>query len=188
MKKIFKNIAYLAFAATMLNACDLDEVNPSAGDATLSAFDAWSGLQAYSYSCLNDELYTASDWLYGSEGGTDLWLAKSNGTGYRQLFYYEDLTASYNTTNKIFKQCYSMITNCNSVINEAQNLKDGDPETIDLLVAETKALRALYYSILVANYGPVELVLNSSSAITGEVSLYPKRSSERISTTKSSRT
>lgn len=179
MKKIFKNIAYLACAALMFNACDLDEVNPSAGDATLSSFDAWSGLQAYSYSCLNDELYTASDWMYGSEGGTDLWLAKSNGTGYRQLFYYEDLTASYNITNKIFKQCYSMITNCNSVINESVNLVDGDQETIDLLVAETKALRALYYSILVANYGPVELVLNSSSAITGEVSLYPKRSSEK---------
>ena len=179
MKKIFKNIAYLTFAALSFNACDLDEFNPSAGDATLSAFEAWSGLQAYSYSCLNDELYTASDWMFGSEGGTDLWLVKSNGTSNKQLFYYEDMTASTNVTNKIFKQCYSMITNCNSVINEASNLVDGDPETIDLLVAETKALRALYYSILVTHYGPVELVLNSSSAITGEVSLYPKRSSEK---------
>lgn len=179
MRKVFKNIVYLTFAALSFNACDMDEFNPSAGDATLSAFEAWSGLQAYSYSCLNDELYTASDWMFGSEGGTDLWLVKSNGTGYKQLFYYEDMTASTNTTNKIFKQCYSMITNCNTVINEASGVADGDAETIDLLVAETKALRALYYSILVAHYGPVELVLNSSSAVTGEVSLYPKRSSEK---------
>ena len=55
---------------------------------------------------------------------------------------------------KCGKQCYSMITNCNSVINESTNLNDGDPETIKLLVAESKTLRALYYSILVCHYGP----------------------------------
>lgn len=57
MKRIFKNIALMACAGLMLNACDLDEFNPSAGDASLTSFDAWSGLHSYSYSCLNDELY-----------------------------------------------------------------------------------------------------------------------------------
>lgn len=76
MKRIFKNIALMACAGLMLNACDLDEFNPSAGDASLTSFDAWSGLHSYSYSCLNDELYTAMDWLYLAEGGTDLWVAK----------------------------------------------------------------------------------------------------------------
>ena len=56
MKRIFKNIALMACAGLMLNACDLDEFNPSAGDASLTSFDAWSGLHSYSYSCLNDEL------------------------------------------------------------------------------------------------------------------------------------
>jgi len=179
MKKIFRKLAYLTFAALMLNSCELDEFNPSAGDATLTSFEAWSGLQAYSYTCLNDELYTASDWMFASEGGTDAWVAKQNGTGYKQLFYYEDMTASFNSSNKLFKQCYSMLTNCNTVINEAVNLTDGDPEAIKVLIAETKTLRALYYSILVVHFGPVMLNLESSAAVTGKVDLNPKRSSEK---------
>ncbi len=179
MKNIFNKFLILICAGAMLNSCELDEVNPSAGDATITAFDAWSGLQSYSYSSLNDELYTASDWMYAAEGGTDLWLAKSNGTSYKQLFYYEDLTTSYNSFQKLFNQCYSMISNCNTVINESVNLTDGKAEDIAVLVAETKTLRALYYSILVAHFGPVTLNLESSSSITGEVSLYPKRNSEK---------
>lgn len=163
----------------MFTSCDLDEDNPSAGDATLTAFEAWSGLQSSCYTALNDQLYTASDWLYESETGTDLWVAKSNGTGYKQLFNYEDLTSSFNTTQKVFKQCYSLISSCNTVINEASSLRDGDAETVKTLVAETKTLRALYYSILVAHYGPVTLNLESSSSVTGNVELYPKRASEK---------
>ncbi len=178
MKKILYKIVLTASLGMVLNACSLDEENPSAGDASLTAFDAWSGLQAYSYTCLNDQLYTASDWMYVAEGGTDLWLPKSNGTGSKQIFCYEDATTSTNNFQKLFKQCYSMISNCNTVINEAPNLRDGDAETIALLVAETKTLRALYYSILVAHFGPVTLNLESSSSVTGIVDLYPKRSSE----------
>lgn len=179
MKPYNKIFACLACTGLLLSSCSLDEDNPSAGDATLTAYEAWSGLQNSCYSALNDQLYTASDWLYESEGGTDLWLAKSNGTGYKQVFNYEDLTSSYNTTQKVFKQCYALISNCNTVINEAANLRDGDAASIKTLVAETKVLRALYYSILVAHYGPVTLNLESSSSVTGNVELYPKRSSEK---------
>ena len=180
MKKIYKNIVLLVCAGWVLNACSLDEINPSAGDATLNAFEAWSGLQAYCYSCLNDELYTASDWLYVSEGGTDLWMAKSNGTGFKQLFNYEDATSSYNSFQKLWKQCYSMISNCNSVINEANKLDSKDETIVKILVAETKTLRALYYSILVAHFGPVTLNLESSASVTGNVELTPVRSSEKV--------
>lgn len=179
MKQYIKFFAYMACGSLLFTSCDLDEVNPSAGDATLTAYEAWSGLQSSCYAALNDQLYTASDWLYESEGGTDLWLAKSNGTGYKQVFNYEDLTSSYNTTQKVFKQCYALISSCNTVINEAANLRDGNTEDIKKLVAETKTLRALYYSILVAQYGPVTLNLESSSSVTGNVDLYPKRSSEK---------
>ena len=178
---IFKlfNFCIAATAALMLGSCDLDEDNPSAGDATLDSFEAWSGLQAYCYTALNDQIYTASDWLYLSESGTDLWLPKSNGDGYKQIFAYEDLTPSFNTIQKVFKQCYSLIASCNTVINEADNLRNGDAETIRTLIAETRVLRALYYSILVAYYGPVTLTTASSASVSGVVELYPKRSSEK---------
>ena len=58
MKRIFKNIALMACAGLMLNACDLDEFNPSAGDASLTSFDAWSGLHSYSYYILPWTGYT----------------------------------------------------------------------------------------------------------------------------------
>ncbi len=178
MKKIF--LAFVAFAGLTFTACDLDEYNPSAGDASLTAYTAWEGLQAYCYSCLADELYTASDWMFASEGGTDCWVAKANGNGTKDLFYYENMTPSTNATKKLFKQCYSMLTTCNTVINEAQNVTiDRNEEAMPILVAETKALRAFYYYILVSNFGPVTLTLDSNASVSGVVERYPKRSSEK---------
>lgn len=179
MKNTVNKIILAASTCFLFSACSLDEVNPSAGDASIQSFTAWSGLQAYCYSTLNDELYTSSDWMFVSEVGTDIWLPKSNGTGTKELFAYESLVTSTNNVQKLFKQCNAMITNCNTVINEAKNLVDGDPKVIDVLVAETKTLRAFYLSILVANFGPVTLNLESSSSLTGNVDLYPKRTSEK---------
>jgi hypothetical protein len=166
--------------SVLLAACNLDEDNPAAGDATLDNFNSWYGLQSTCYSPLNDQIYTASDWLFMSEGGTDLWVPKGNDNSYTQVFNYDGITGSYNTYQKVWKQCYTTITTCSTVINEADKLKDGDATAIKTLVAEAKTLRALYYSILVAQYGPVTLNLESSSSLTGNVELYPKRSSEKV--------
>lgn len=179
MKKIYKIFMLLVCTSLLFTGCDLDEYNPSAGDSSLTSYAAWSGLQTYCYSCLSDELYTSCDWMYASEGGTDLWLPKSNGTSYKQLFSYEDATPSYNTFNKVFKQCYSMITNCNTVINEAENVTDPNDDNMPILIAETKALRALYYSILVSHFGPVSLVLESNTSVTGIVDRKPVRATEK---------
>lgn len=180
MKKIIYNITFMLCAGITFNSCSLDEENPSAGDASLTAFEAWSGLQASCYLALNDQLYSSSDWLFVAEGGTDLWMTKSNGTGSKEVLNYEGMTTSTNNVNKLFKQCYAMITNCNTVINEAVNLTSGEQSKINILLAETKTLRALYYSILVAHFGPVTLNLESSTSVTGEIGLYPTRSSEKV--------
>lgn len=172
----------MAFSAvfSLMSSCSLDEDNPAAGDATLDNFAAWYGLQTTCYTPLDQQIYTASDWLFASEAGTDLWVPKSNGNSYTQLFNYDGLIGSYNTVQKLWKQCYTTITTCNTVINVAPELKDGAPEDIAVLVAEAKTLRALYYSILVTQYGPVTLNLESSSSLTGEVITRPVRSSEKV--------
>ena len=105
MKTYIKNIALpmLAVAGLMTTSCELTEDNPSAGDATLKAFQTWEGLQAYSYTTLNDELYTASDWMISSEGGTDLWQASGNGNGYRSDLNYENFATNNNSTNKLWQ-------------------------------------------------------------------------------------
>lgn len=98
MKKYINKfaIATLATAALMTTSCELTEDNPAGGNAQLNLFLNWKGLQAVSYSTLNDELYTASDWFISSEGGTDLWQAKDNGDGYRSDINYENYSTSNN--------------------------------------------------------------------------------------------
>ena len=180
MKTYIKNFALPMLAvAGLFTSCELSEDNPHAGDATLKTFDNWKGLQAYSYSTLNDQLYSASDWMFASEGGTDLWQAKSNGDGYRSDLYYENYSTSNNSTNKLWKQCYAMIANCNTVINEAENVAEAKADELKVLVAETKVLRAFYNFLLVANFGPVTLTTNSNPSISGEIELNPTRSSEK---------
>ena len=181
MKTYIKTIALpmLAMAGLLTTSCELTEDNPHAGDASIQSFQSWEGLQKYCYSCLNDELYTASDWMISSEGGTDLWVAKANGDGYRADFYYESFSTNNNSTKKLWQQCYSMITNCNTVINEADKLIDGDPDVIRILVAEAKVLRGFYNYLLVSNFGPVTLNLESSASLTGNTNLRPSRSSEK---------
>lgn len=183
MKKYINKfaIATLATAALMTTSCELTEDNPAGGNAQLNLFLNWKGLQAVSYSTLNDELYTASDWFISSEGGTDLWQAKDNGDGYRSDINYENYSTSNNSTKKLWLQCYSMIANCNTVLNEAGNITDGanSRDDIKVLVAETKVLRAFYNFLLVSNFGPVTLNMTSATGFTGTIDLYPVRSSEK---------
>lgn len=175
-KNIFYALALAAGASVTLHSCDLDEYNPSAGDASLTAFNAWSGLSIKCYEPLYSQMFSATDYLSVAETGTDMWLVTKNGTSTKELFYYEGLTTGTNGTNKVFLQCYSMITNCNTVINEAANLVDvnGREDDVRIIVGEAKFLRALYYSILVTHYGPVTLNLEGVDV----VDMLPKRSSE----------
>lgn len=181
MKHYIKNIALpmLAVAGLMTTSCELTEDNPHAGDATLASFSTWKGLQVYSYSTLSDQLYSASDWIFASEGGTDLWQASKNGDGYKSDLNYENFGTSNNSTNKLWKQCYAMISNCNTVIQEAEKVSDANENDLKVLVAETKVLRAFYNLLLVTNFGPVTLVTNANATVSGGVDLNPTRSSEK---------
>lgn len=174
MKKTIYKLVGLFLLITMFNSCSLDEYNPSAGDGTTTAFSGWYGLQAYCYSPLYSQLFTATDYLSLAETGSDLWLVKANGTSTKEMFYYETLTTSTNASNKVFRQCYSLITSCNTVINGADKVTDGDPEKIKILVAEAKVLRAFYYLVLTTHYGPITLNLETVEYPT----FTPNRASE----------
>lgn len=171
-----KTIIYNLLAAVILclscYSCSLDEYNPSAGDATESSFNTWSGLLVQCYTPLYDQLFSASDFLYVSETGTDLWLSHNDNDNTKELYYYESLTTSTNPTNKLFKQAYSVITTCNSVINGADQVQGGDSADINEMVGEAKCLRGYYYLLLATYYGPVTLNLESAGATPD---LTPKR-------------
>lgn len=157
-----------------LASCELDEYNPTGGDANVQSYDAWAGLQTYCYSPLAEQLYSVYDFLSVAEGGTDMWLTPPQQTNYaRQLLYYEELTTNTNATNKVFKQAYASIASCNAVINNVGNVDGGDDATKQRLVAEAKTLRALYNLILVTYYGPV--TLSTEDVSVGEINTTPTR-------------
>lgn len=165
MKKILYKFAVAAFALSSMTACDLDEYNPSqvTGDEILATFEGFKGLQSYCYQSLYGQLFSVYDFLSVAEGGTDSWLTPASNVDYaRQVIYYDGLATNTNATNKLFGQAYSMIGNCNSVINRAAAVADGNPKDITTLVAEARCLRAFYYSILVNYYGNVTLNLDES--------------------------
>ena len=172
-------MALLLGVSVMLGACSLDEENPMAGNATLQNFDVWAGMQTTCYEPINKTLYKEYDFLFMSECGTDLWVRSGNAENWCQMLQYEELTTSYNTIKKVFPQAYTSISTCNTIIATANEVVGGDEAAIKTLVAETKALRAFYYSILVTHFGPVTLNLEPAATLTGTYDQTPVRSSEK---------
>lgn len=172
MKKLVYKAALFFSIITTLNACELDEYNPSSTsrEEIFTTFKGLKGMQATCYSSIAGYLGNI-EYLALSEGGTDIWLTAMNKTWAQEVYYYEGLAPNTNYSNVVFKYLYSMINSCNTVIDYAPNVKDGNAEEIIALVAEAHCLRAYFYSALVLHYGPITLSLHESS----KPNLTPKR-------------
>lgn len=167
-----KKLLYLSaiLAGTLsFTSCELDEFNPSGGDANINNYEAWSGLQAYCYSPLNEGLFSEFNFLSVAEGGTDMWVNPSKDYA-QQIFFYEGLTPSVQGSRTTFDQAYTTISTCNAVINHADEVEGPNK---DILVAEAKTLRAYYNLVLVTYYGPV--TLSDDDISTGIINTSPKR-------------
>ncbi len=176
VKLMKTKLLYTAIIAGTLSfsSCELDEYNPTDGDATIESFDAWSGLETYCYSPLAEQLYSVYDFMSVAEGGTDMWLTPGGNPDYaKQLIYYDGLTTNTNGSNKVFKQAYSCIASCNAVINNADNVKGITDYDKRILTAEAKTLRAFYNLLLVTYYGPV--TLSQEDISKGETNVRPVR-------------
>lgn len=176
VKLMKTKLLYTAIIAGTLSfsSCELDEYNPTGGNATIESFDAWSGLETYCYSPLAEQLYSVYDFMSVAEGGTDMWLTPGGNPDYaKQLIYYDGLTTNTNGSNKVFKQAYSCIASCNAVINNADNVKGITDYDKRILTAEAKTLRAFYNLLLVTYYGPV--TLSQEDISKGETNVRPVR-------------
>lgn len=148
-------------------------------DKPSMAYQTWKELQTNSYSALTGQLYTTFDYLAAAECGTDLWQAPENGDMWSQLHNYENLTTEYNSTTKLWRLCYSMVANCNTVLKQANSLTDPNEDEMSILIAETKVLRAFYNFILVSNFGPVTLSEETNADADAETKPSEKRSDEK---------
>lgn len=168
-----KKILYMAAAlvmATGFTSCELDEYNPSAGNATVDNFAVWKGLQTQCYSTLYHELYSKQDFYFLSEGGTDLWV--NHGGDYaQQVFYYDGLGVARQEPTKAWEQAYSVIATCNTVINNTPAAEASQVDDITVLKAEAKTLRAFMHLTLATYFGPIPLC----TAEVGETNNAPVR-------------
>lgn len=158
-----------------VTSCSLDEYNPSAlsEENILKDFNGWKSYQSNCYRGLWGSLIGMP---YGivSETGTDLWtFPYGNHNSYKDVMAYEQFTTSSGIVRNVWDFAWGSIKDCNKTIELSTLLVDGNAADIKTLVAETKLLRAYYYSVLVAQFGEVPLL------VTGEATndLSPKRNS-----------
>lgn len=149
------------FITMSLSTCKLDEYNPASlsEENVLRDFNGFRSFQSNCYTGLWGSLIGMP---YGivSEGGTDLWTYGYGTVNQnRDIMAYDQFTINSNLVRNVWDFAYGPIKDCNKSIELAAQVKDGNPADIKILVAEAKCLRAYYYSVLVAQFGNVPLVL-----------------------------
>jgi hypothetical protein len=158
-----------------MSSCSLKEFNPTSvsEESALRNFDGWKGYQSNCYTGLWGSLI---GFQYGivSEAGTDLWtFPYNNHNQYRDVLAYEEFTTNSGVVRNTWDFAWGPIKDCNKTIQLSSLLTNGNPDDIKVLVAEVKLLRAYYYSVLVAQFGKVPLILESEST----TNLTPQRDS-----------
>ena len=86
---------------------------------------------------------------------------------------YEEFTTNSGVVRNTWDFAWGPIKDCNKTIELSTKLTDGNANDIKILVAEAQLLRAYYYSVLVAQFGNVPLILTDDPV----KNLSPKRNS-----------
>lgn len=178
--KIIKRILYKGglslFIAFGISSCSLNEFNPVSvsEESAIRNFSGWKAYQANIYTGLWGSLIAMP---YGvvSEAGTDLWTYPYNNTTsqFRDVLAYSEFTTNSGVVRNTWDFAWGPIKDCNKTIQLSTELIDAgaNANDIKILVAEAQMLRAYYYSVLVAQFGNVPLILTDDPV----KNLSPKR-------------
>lgn len=175
MKKTFYIYAAMLTLGLFASSCSLQEYNPTSlsEESAVRTFDGWKAYQSNCYTGLWGSLIGLQ---YGivSEAGTDLWtFPYNNHNQYKDVLAYEEFTNSSGIIRNVWDFGWGSIKDCNRTIDLSTKLVNGNPDDVKTLVAEAQLLRAYYYSVLVAQFGPVPLLTTDDPVKT----LSPKRTS-----------
>lgn len=175
MKSILYKFGLCVVVAACLTSCSLQEYNPTSlsEENVLRNYNGWKAFQSNCYTGLWGSLIGLQ---YGivSETGTDLWtFPYANHNQYKDVMAYEEFTTSSGIVRNTWDFAWGSIKDCNKTIELSTKLIDGKAGDIKILVAEAQLLRAYYYSVLVAQFGEVPLLLVDDPT----KSLSPKRNS-----------
>jgi hypothetical protein len=175
LKKIAFAGTFTLLIAICISSCKkLDEYNPAglSEENVLRDFNGWKAFQSNIYSGLWGSLIGMP---YGivSEAGTDLWtFPYNNHNQFRDVLAYEEFTINSGVVRNTWDFAWGPIKDCNKTIELSTKLTDGAPNDIKVLVGEAQLMRAYFYSVLVAQFGNVPLILTDDPV----KSLSPKRS------------
>jgi hypothetical protein len=176
IKKVLYASALGSVMALGVSSCTkLDEYNPVSlsESEVLTKYEGWKAFQSNCYTGLWGSLIGMP---YGivSEVGTDLWtFPYNNHNQYRDVMAYEEFTVSSGVVRNVWDYAWGPIKDCNKTIRLSTQLVDGKPSDITTLVAEARLLRGYYYSVVVAQFGAVPLILTDDQGNT----LSPQRDS-----------
>ena len=165
---IYKSGLCLLLITMSVSSCKkLDEFNP-ASLSEQNAITNFAGWRAYQTNCYTGLWGSLIGMQYGlvSEVGTDLWtFSYNNHNQYKDIMAYEAFTTSSGIVKNVWDFAWGSIENCNKTIQLSTQLTDGAANAADIktLVAETKCLRAYYYSVIVAQFGSVPLILTDDA-------------------------
>jgi starch-binding outer membrane protein, SusD/RagB family len=176
IKRIFYKYGLSLSVAFCVSSCSLNEFNPISvpEESLVRNFTGWKAYQSNIYTGLWGSLIGMP---YGvvSEAGTDLWTFPFNNqnNNFRDVIAYREFTTNSGVVRNTWDFAWGPIKDCNKTIELSTQLTDADANAADIkvLVAEAQMLRGYYYSVLVAQFGDLPLVLTDDPT----KNLSPKR-------------
>lgn len=163
--KHFKYIVALAIATVTMNACHLDEFNPSTVSLDI-AYKNKSGFDGLINACYTDLYYFHGkvDFIGPTEMGTDLWV--NYGTSESGLATYDNtLSTQTGSVKVVWNGLYSIVNFCNTAIYYGDKVKGySTQQELNSKLAEAYFLRAYANFNLVELFGNT-LLKTTSSAI-----------------------
>jgi len=172
-----KNILYILIIASVITSCaKLDEV-PKSQISNESFYQTQSDAVSAVQSVYNDLNHNSSG-DHASIYNRLLVLAVAMSTddnvpGLRATNPDVRSIAAFTQTStntryyELWRQHYEAINRANAAIEKLPSIKQGDQTVINRLVLEAKFLRGLLYYNLVRLWGPVPLIVQPTSSVTG---------------------
>jgi hypothetical protein len=169
MKKIV-SILFIFLLGISFNSCESYLEEEMISDVSSSSYyTTEEGLKdaveaAYSY--LKNQYFAQECGSSLTVFGTDEYANGSDGSHKSLSQYYFDTSESF--VEALWESMYLAINQCNAVIGRAEEIAEIDESTKNELVAEARFLRALYYFILIRQYGDVHLTLEETVGVETE--------------------
>ncbi len=166
--KSLKNICIIAFGAMLMNACSLEEYNPSGSTATV-VYNTETGMNTLvnaAYYNFRAQFYGREDVMFLWEGGTDLWYMGAKGTYADQLLTYtEKLGATTGQIRNTWQRLYEIVNYANAGINRIPGVAFASESNKLAKEGELRFIRAYAYWMIAEAFGNVTLRTTETSGV-----------------------